>query len=729
MPETEPLFYNAHHSPIGAFSSFTLGYAGPRGGLGLELGSPANESVWIGVEDIDSSTVRLLPFCDAGSADDERRRYEVGSEPLARPEASIRLQQFDRSEIKRDFGVAHDTWTAGDLTFTIISPVRPIPDPATADEGLLREVLAPAVLVELTVDNRRGSGPRRALFGYGGSDRSAAMRTLVDEKRGLQLIGQGTTTAIASADPACIACQGFTLDLLLGALPANRRFGLGGATAFVMDVPAGEQKTYRFAVCFFRSGRATAGLPTSYYYTQLFDDIESVACYALAHFDLLKTSAAEADAWLAGARLSADQRFMLAHAIRSYYGSTQLLERDGAPLWVVNEGEYRMMNTFDLTVDQLFYELRMSPWTVPNVLDQYVSRYSYRDEARFPGDPALHPGGLSFTHDMGVANVFSPSGRSSYELAGISVCFSHMTHEQLVNWVLCTGVYVHQASGWTWLEQNAAVVRDCFASMVARDHPDPNLRNGVMSLDSSRVDGGGEITTYDSLDASLGQARANLYLAGKTWAAYIVLEKLLAKLGSPDLAAAARDQAGRCARTITASAGDGGLLPAVLAETLPNGTSTPPVESRIIPAIEGLVFPLLAGCPEALEPAGPYGDYIAALRRHLEAVLKPGTCLFGDGGWKLSSTSDNSWLSKIYLCQFIAREILCMDGPRVTADPDKAHVDWLLHPEQCYWAWSDQIVAGVAGGSKYYPRGVTAILWLEESPETDGALGNRLLPG
>ena len=71
---------------------------------------------------------------------------------------------------------------------------------------------------------------------------------------------------------------------------------------------------------------------------------------------------AQADARAADARLSADQRFMLAHAIRSYYGSTQLLERDGQPLWVVNEGEYRMMNTFDLTVDHLFFELRFNPW-------------------------------------------------------------------------------------------------------------------------------------------------------------------------------------------------------------------------------------------------------------------------------------------------------------------------------------------------------------------------------
>ena len=42
---------------------------------------------------------------------------------------------------------------------------------------------------------------------------------------------------------------------------------------------------------------------------------------------------------------------------------------------------------------------------------------------------------------------------------------------------------------------------------------------------------------------------------------------------------------------------------------------------------------------------------------------------------------------------------------------DAAHAAWLLRPENAYWAWSDQMVAGSARGSKYYPRGETAILW------------------
>ncbi|GAA3329848.1 hypothetical protein GCM10020331_079990 [Ectobacillus funiculus] len=104
-----------------------------------------------------------------------------------------------------------------------------------------------------------------------------------------------------------------------------------------------------------------------------------------------------------------------------------------------------------------------------------------------------------------------------------------MTHEQLVNWVLCAVVYVEQTGDTEWLKANMNIVERCFESMLNRDHPQPEKRNGLMGLDSSRVMGGAEITTYDSLDVSLGQARNNIYLAGKIWASYVALEKLFAK--------------------------------------------------------------------------------------------------------------------------------------------------------------------------------------------------------
>jgi hypothetical protein len=178
---------------------------------------------------------------------------------------------------------------------------------------------------------------------------------------------------------------------------------------------------------------------------------------------------------------------MLAQAVHSYYGSTQFLECGGKPLWVVNEGEYRMMNTFDLTVDHLFFELAQNPWVVRNQLDWFVKRYSYTDEVYLPGDATAYPGGLSFTHDMGVANCISRPQYSIYEMFGLHGCFSHMTHEQLVNWVCCAASYVRATGDDAWLAANLPIFRACLESLVNRDHPDPAKRDGIMSADSSRA--------------------------------------------------------------------------------------------------------------------------------------------------------------------------------------------------------------------------------------------------
>ncbi|MGA2446324.1 MAG: glycoside hydrolase family 52 protein [Opitutaceae bacterium] len=74
----------------------------------------------------------------------------------------------------------------------------------------------------------------------------------------------------------------------------------------------------------------------------------------------------------------------MAQGTHSYYGSTQLLWSSGRPLWVVYEGEYRMMNTFDLTVDHLFFELAWHPWTVRNTLALFADSVAAFDYAANP---------------------------------------------------------------------------------------------------------------------------------------------------------------------------------------------------------------------------------------------------------------------------------------------------------------------------------------------------------
>ena len=472
--------------------------------------------------------------------------------------------------------------------------------------------------------------------------------------------------------------------------------------AFIAVVPPGKKKSIRFAICFYRSGNVTSGMATRYCYTRYFADIEEVAVYALRNWSAQKKMAIDADKLLLKAKLNEAQHFQLCHAVRSYFGATEFLEAEGKPFWAVNEGEYRMLNTFDLTVDHVFFELAKNPWVVRNQLEWFVKRYSYEDNVRLPGDATEYPGGISFTHDMGIGNCVSRPGHSAYEQFGLSGCFSHMTHEQLVNWV-CTAVSYAKATGdAAWVKANLRIFKACLASLVNRDHPDPAQRDGVMSADSSRCMGGAEITTYDSLDASLGQARNNLYLAVKTWAAYLGLRSIFTEANLPKLAREAGGQAGLCAGTITGAMTEEGYIPAIIGE----GS-----QSRIIPAIEGLAFPLVWEMQETVKRDGEFGEFIRALERHLKTILKVGTCKFKDGGWKLSSTNDNSWLSKIYLCQYVARTLFSL-GPDEAAD--EAHRGWLLDARNAYFAWSDQMVSGEAKGSKYYPRGVTAWLWLRE---------------
>jgi hypothetical protein len=695
-----PVFFNAQHSPIGAFASFTLGAKGARGGFGLEMGKPADQNVYIGLEDIEKENeFQCLPFFEA--EEEKSKNFAIS---LSRDRPEVTLCCFADAEIDRVISPGRDQWKAGDITFTIYSPLAKAPDPDQESANILKLAYVPAVTVQIDVDNRKGQTSRRVVFGFQENDPTRALRWLEGPRSRWRGVASGATMALVSDSPNMVSAQGFSAAQILAERdPFNHRFGLGTTGLLIGTVPAGRRVSFRFAICFYREGDATTGMRSRYLYTRYFRSLAAVASYTLDNFARLSARGRGVARRVGKARLNPSRSFMLTHALHSYYGSTQLLETEKSPLWIVNEGEYRMMNTLDLTVDHLFYELDMNPWTVRNVLDWFARRYSYEDSTCLPGDNRRFPGGISFTHDMGSANHFSERERSSYEKAGLQGCFSFMTHEELVNWLICALVYGRRTGNRGWLRKRLPLFRRALESLLNRDHPKAARRDGLMSLDSSLCAGGAEITTYDSLDTSLGQARNNVYLAVKGWGVYLGMADLFERMKDPKRAEICRDQAARAARSVVKAVDDQGMLPAILNEN---------VASRIIPAIEGLIIPYALELSEALSEEGPYGALICALKNHLGAVLRPGVCLFPDGAWKLSSTSDNSWLSKIYLCQFITERILNVTPAIPMEESDRRHAAWLVDERNHYWAWSDQMVAGIARGSRYYPRGVTAALWL-----------------
>ncbi|HEY9060330.1 MAG TPA: glycoside hydrolase family 52 protein [Pseudobacteroides sp.] len=694
------IFFNADHSPIGAFSSFTLGYPGAKGGLGMELGKPADQNVFIGLQTADGKYYEALPFFDY--SEDESKRFDI--EKLEQGDKPSVLVWFDKNCVTRQFNLATDTWNAGDLEFKIYSPIRSVPDPEKSIDMEMKKAIVPAVFAEVTVDNTGNKNWRRVFIGYKASIPNSGMRKIYINDGQICGVGEGRNTAIVSKGENVRVANGFSMEDILGnQLVENWTMTLGNCGALILDIPPGQKVTFPVAICFYRDGIVTTGIDAAYYYTKFFRNLEDVAEFTMNNFNDLVDACKEDEKLIEGYNLPDAKKFMLCQAARSYYASTEFLCYNGKPLWVVNEGEYRMMNTLDLTVDMLFYELRMNPWTVRNVLDMFSERYSYEDTLRFPNDNKEFPGGISFTHDMGVINNFSRPGYSSYEMYGKTGCFSHMTHEELVNWCCCAFGYYNATNDLKWMDKNIDLLKSCFQSMVNRDAPDAGERDGIMSLDSSRTMGGAEITTYDSLDASLGQARNNVYMAGKCWALYVLFDSLFNERGMMDFAELAKAQARKCVDTIIKNSDKKDYIPAIIGEG---------IEAAIIPAVEGLIFPYIAGLKDVVSENGPYGDYIKLLKKHIKAVMKPGICIFEDGGWKISSTSNNSWPSKIYLCKFIISDILDIDADSFSKDADEVHKSWLLRGENAYWCFSDQFILGEAIGSKYYPRGVTNILWL-----------------
>jgi hypothetical protein len=728
--------FNAHHAPMGAYFTFTCGHFGTRGGMGVQLGKPANQDLFIGIKEGDRHApgpCKVLPFFDGA----EKLTPQANFTPEAATTAPAGLVAYGREQIVRRYGWATDTWETPDFVFRLLTPFGEIPEPGVAPLDAVRDALLPAITAELEIDNRTGAATKTAFFAINFQDGGCRVLEGLGEKRVGFAFRAQLGVAAETDGPAPFLFMRWSVEEALGDR-SNPVHLLGICPGIGVEVPPGERVTLRIALGCHLADTVTTRLEGRYLYTRHYANLEAVLAAALARFDALAAAARTLDAQLLASGLSHDQQFLIAHATRSYYANTELLDIAGQPWWIVNEGEYCMMNTLDLAADQVFWELERNPWVVRNLLDNFHKHYSYTDQVKGP-DGAVAPGGISFTHDQGTHNQFSPFGQSAYELKNLTGCFSYMTQEQLCNWILIAASYVAVTRDTTWATDRLETFSACLRSMIRRDAEEADGGVGNMRWDSARCGLGEEITTYDSLDASLGRARSNLYIAAKRWIAF---EGLAILLGAHDFAlqqiSAATTESDRAARFLLTQVHATGFIPSLL-DRRADG-------ARILPAVEPLAF---AMCWEShiaprytsdetpelpvkfagsrIRADSPSAHLLNLLKNHTENLLADPARRnhFPDGGIRLSSTSDNSWLSKIALVQHIARTLFNLDEngtprPQDAAatrweKADAAHVAWLTTGPGAYWCACDQIVSGVARGSKYYPRLITTALWLRES--------------
>ncbi|MBN8217823.1 MAG: hypothetical protein J0L75_14360 [Spirochaetes bacterium] len=703
-------FFMTHHAPPGAWSSLTFGVPGQGVSLNQEVNEVDISADLLVAVSRGPGRVRALPFVTGASAlDPETLQREAAAGTLdARPNAPRSRWSFaPEDEITRALGPCSDQYTWEDLSLTVRQRPCEFPDfeKTGVQKGAAGHSLLPAVWLELSIDNRASKDPAMGFIG---------LSIFKNRLRTLDLTHPGKLCGVAYSDRwalAAVPVPGAVGTMRDGAIarhieqmrPAMEHKGREGGVW--CRVPPGARRTLTCVLAFYRGGVATQGVKGVYAYSAHWPEVEAVALAALSATRAVKAEAEAHDRMIAAAGGTGEQKAVFAQAVRAYAANTQMTLAGKKVLYTVLEGMYCWRNTMDLCADHLPFELWRSPWLVRNLLDQFLDRYTTRDRLRFPGQKAARPGGLSFTHDMGSYTTYTPPGTSGYEQPGITGCYSYMTQEELLNGAFLLGAYALTGGDKTWWAKRGKALVSVLDSMENRDHPVAAQRDGIMKGESLLVgESGAEITSYDALDHSLMAARGNGYLAVKTFAAALVLQAAFARHGKKTEAARAGAYAARCAATLEKAFDESkAILPANLYSQS---------ESRVAAAVEGLAVPLFLGLKKAITA---HPGLVEKLKRHLHTCLVPGQCIdAATGGLRLSSTSPNTWPSKGILVLYVMENLFSMDL--------KGRYGSLL-PELVAWCQvsakdvtvSDQILSDTrkTKGAHYYPRIVTAALWLK----------------
>src|SRR5687768_18607321 len=117
--------FNAQHSPVGAFMSFTCGHFGSGGGIGVEVGKPANQNLYVGVKYGGRRAVgpiKCLPFvrgaAGSGAFTSGAANLHVDqAQPAEETKASKSITCYAANEIRRRYGWWSDTWDTPDFAF------------------------------------------------------------------------------------------------------------------------------------------------------------------------------------------------------------------------------------------------------------------------------------------------------------------------------------------------------------------------------------------------------------------------------------------------------------------------------------------------------------------------------------------------------------------------------------------------------------------------------------
>lgn len=688
--------FMTHHAPMGAWSSLTFGK--PGGGVGIEteaLGvQPCGD--FIVARSHGKGRTTAFPFFAASESDD----YEGRMAGDLRSRAGAAWGAMDPPAITRSLGPAVDEFAGADMRLRVISPrgFLELPD----DGETHPDAVFPGLLLEFEVDNEDSDEEATGFLGFAhkAGGRMRPLDWCDPELAGIALRNNWALAA-RPAEGAFTVRSGSVLPFVESGSPVIHAGGIEGGIGF--RIPPRTKRTLQAVFGFFRDGRsAVQGAVASYAYARHFDSVEAVCRHGLDGAASLRASASEREEqWK---RLIPDplERALMAQAAQGYYANSSLLrDANGALHWSVCEGQFAWRNTLDLAVDQLPFELAQHPSVARNVIEGFIRRYSYTDSLTFEQDTEpTRPGGISFTHDQGNYTSYSPEGFSGYEAPDRCGVYAYMTTEQLLNGVFCSAAVAISGGDPAWAARHGELARRLLSSIENREHFEPSLRDGILRGQSSRAGRGAEVTTYDALDHALQKSRGSIYIVVKTWCAGLLLENWLSLCGDAQGADRAKALADRVARTLArAFDKEKTAFPANLLEE---------GESLVLAALDPLAVPLSCGLASALKR---YPEVLNLLHSHARSCLQTGVCVEpGNGGIRLSSTSSNSWPSKLALCMATLEWLEEIHASRGNIRATPVLAQWMQgFASDTTLADQIDVSSSKVLGGVYYPRLVT--LW------------------
>ena len=642
------------HSPVGAWTSFSLG----TGGLAIQIESldpRPNADLLVALHR--EGATHALPFVQ---------------DPVAYPG----WQFLPASALTRTLTPCIDEFSAAGITLRLFTPHAAVPNPKRS--GNLQYATVPGILLEVAIDNSASDAPATAFVGIR-SHAAGRLRPLDWSSKTLVGIAHGGRWILAAA-PVQDEIATMQSENLADFSPRVEPAASAGGV--VIGVPPRTSRTVSFAFAAYCQGLVTQGIDARYFYANYFPRVETVANFLLQNAQRVRESCISFDARTAGACADPHKLAVFSTAIRLYEASTQALDSatpTGPAAHFATLAPHGARNALDHAGDHLAWELFRNPWVIRNRFDLATTSYAYHDKLLFPeGDtPAeARPGGMTFARDFGFGSAYAPGaaavaagpGRTALSAfdgtgGGPGWAGGTLASEILLNAIYMLTSYALMADDTPWAKTRLPFARELLVSLENRDHWDPARRTGILKAQSAAASGP-EQTVFASLqnvDGVLALARGNLYMAVKTFCANLLLTTYFQNNNDLHSADYSYAFAQKTAAALTAAFNQQTQsLPAnLLSNPQTPEPSNPPL---VLAALEPLAVPTYLGLTSTLAEYFP--ELFAALKSHAASCLKPAPqgCLDGTT-LRLASHVPQTDPAKIISILFVLDRLFQMPAP------------------------------------------------------------------